>query len=113
MAAFESNARRSNFNLSPKSLVYRTSHLPARMSVESTGQHHPRLGVRRRSVFDLDCHFGVIAHASEGLGEFEHILLGEVLRFDRSGHAHRITANLKTNRSRDRSRIAECLQKNI
>ena len=75
MAAFESNARRSNFNLSPESLVHRASDLATRVSVERTSESHPWLGFRRRGVLDLDRQPGVIAHTGERLGEFEHVLL--------------------------------------
>jgi hypothetical protein len=91
MAAFESNARRLNFNLSTELLVHRTSHLAARMSVERIGQRHSRPGFKRRERRDLDRQLGMIAYTGERLGEFEHVVLSEILRFNRSGHEHRIT----------------------
>ena len=35
---------------------------------------------------DLGRQLGVIAHPGQRLGEFEHVLLSEILHFNRSGH---------------------------
>lgn len=87
-----SNAGRSNFHLSPESLIHRASDLAARLPAESASKRHPRLGFSRRERLYLDRQLGVIAHPGERLGKFEHVVLGEILRFNRSGHEDRITA---------------------
>jgi hypothetical protein len=87
IAAFASNASRSNCNVSPERFAnglrqVASSFLADCGPVATLGCDGPVKG---------DAHHLVVTHADERFGELEDLLFGDVFGFDRSAHVDRIT----------------------
>ena len=88
MAAFESNARTSNFNLvSPESFANGFRDGAAVLCAQRAGKLHPRLfRARRHGLFDLHFEPCMILDSLKRCRQFENVLTRDVFSFDDCVH---------------------------